>query len=316
MRGHDDSKTKLIWNTNKWDDNQKKFVTVANDAVDKDTRLLGGNLYGGCYNSGHVNGNVIININEDDAAVVPKYAQLSYPWADEILTPVVCDNGKWNEKSIKYDSYHELAYLHPHHFTPDRSVVEKYFSTDSPYFLIRFAKLKAHHDTGIKGISTEIAQRLIDILKPYGRVFISSERELEPQFEPYRIHIKPIDMHHVMAFAELYLGDSQTMAAEAGVLGVPFLRFNDFVGRIGYLRELEDVYHLGFGIKTNEVDKLYDIVGSLIAMEGRREVFQKRRTKMLSDKIDFASFLTWFIEEYPRSKKAFRENRDIQNQFK
>ena len=65
LRWEDDSKTKLIWNTNKWDDNQKKFVTVANDAVDKDTRLLGGNLYGGCYNSGHVNGNVIININED-----------------------------------------------------------------------------------------------------------------------------------------------------------------------------------------------------------------------------------------------------------
>ena len=65
LRWMDDSKTELIWNTNKWDDNQKKFVTVANDAVDKDTRLLGGNLYGGCYNSGHVNGNVIININED-----------------------------------------------------------------------------------------------------------------------------------------------------------------------------------------------------------------------------------------------------------
>jgi hypothetical protein len=254
----------------------------------------------------------VININEDDAAVVPKYAKLSYPWADEILTPVVCDNGRWNEKSVKYNSYHELAYLHPDHFAPDRSVVEKYFRTDSPYFLIRFAKLKAHHDSGIKGISTEIAQRLIDILNPYGRVFISSERELEPQFEPYRIHIKPIDMHHVMAFADLYLGDSQTMAAEAGVLGVPFVRFNDFVGRIGYLRELEEVYQLGYGIKTNEVDKLYETVENLIKMPDRRDVFQRRRERMLSDKINFASFLTWFIEEYPNSKKIFRESPEIQ----
>ena len=31
---------------------------------DKDRRLTGGNIYGGCYNSGHINGNVIININE------------------------------------------------------------------------------------------------------------------------------------------------------------------------------------------------------------------------------------------------------------
>ena len=32
---------------------------------DHSIRLLGGNIYGGCYNSGHVNGNVVININED-----------------------------------------------------------------------------------------------------------------------------------------------------------------------------------------------------------------------------------------------------------
>ena len=258
----------------------------------------------------------VININEDDADVVPKYAKTSYPWADEILTPIVCDNGKWNDKSIKYSGYHELAYLHPSNFTPDRAVVEKYFDTNSPYFLIRFAKLKAHHDSGIKGIDTDIAQHLIDLLSPHGRVFISSERPLEPQFEPYRIHIKPIDMHHVMAFADLYLGDSQTMAAEAGVLGVPFIRFNDFVGRIGYLRELEDVYQLGFGIKTNEVDKLYEAVNSLLSMPDRKAIFQERRNRMLSEKIDFAQFLTWFIESYPESRKTMKENPEYQFNFR
>lgn len=258
----------------------------------------------------------VININEDDAAVVPKYAKFSYPWADEILTPLVCDNGKWNGKSVKYNGYHELAYLHPDNFTPDRAVVGKYFSTDTPYFLIRFAKLKAHHDTGIKGIDADIAQKLIDILLPHGRVFISSERELEARFESYRIHIRPIDMHHVMAFADLYLGDSQTMAAEAGVLGIPFVRFNDFVGRIGYLRELEDVYKLGYGIKTDQVEQLYNTVETLLSMPDRKAVFQKRRMKMLSDKIDFAGFLTWFIEAYPASKSTFRNNPDIQYRFK
>ena len=73
------------------------------------------------------------------------------------------------------------------------------------------------------------------------------------QFEKYRIKINPLDMHHVMAFASLYIGDSQTMAAEAGVLGVPFVRFNDFVGRIGYLRELEDKYRLGFGVHASPI---------------------------------------------------------------
>lgn len=240
----------------------------------------------------------VINVNEDDADVVPLYAKLSYPWATEILAPSVCNCGKWEGKATKYNSYHELAYLHPDNFTPDKSVVEQYFSVDSPYFIMRFAKLKAHHDTGIKGISTEIASKIIEILEPHGRVYITSERELEPQFEKYRIKINPLDMHHVMAFASIYIGDSQTMAAESGVLGVPFVRFNDFVGRIGYLRELEDTYQLGYGIKTYEVDRLYKVIQELISMKDRQQIFLSRRQKMLSEKIDFAKYLCNYIEEY------------------
>ena len=132
------------------------------------------------------------------------------------------------------------------------------------------------------------------------------------QFEKYRIKINPLDMHHVMAFALLYIGDSQTMAAEAGVLGVPFVRFNDFVGRIGYLRELEDKYQLGYGIKASaegSVDALCERVEALVDMkfEVRRSVFQARRQKMLAEKIDCAKFLTYFIEQYPASAEATRK---------
>ena len=137
----------------------------------------------------------------------------------------------------------------------------------------------------------------------------------------------PLDMHHVMAFASLYIGDSQTMAAEAGVLGVPFVRFNDFVGRIGYLRELEDTYELGYGIhatplaanssirradgsaQPSGVEELYKRVEELVAMpsEQRRKVWAERRQTMLSDKIDCAKFLTWFIENYPSSADQTRK---------
>ena len=227
----------------------------------------------------------VISCNEDDAAVVPRFAKMSYPYAKDILTPVVCDNGKWNDKSIKYASYHELAYLHPNNFVPDKRVVEKYFSVEKPYFIIRFAKLSAHHDNGIKGIDVAMAMRLVEILKPYGDIYITSERYLEPQLEPYRIKIDPIDMHHVMAFSSLYIGDSQTMAAEAGVLGVPFVRYNDFVGRIGYLNELENEYHLGYGIKASEegsAEKIYGVVRELLAKPDLNEEWQRRRQKMLS----------------------------------
>ena len=270
-----------------------------------------------------------ISCNEDDAKVVPNFALLSYPPANAILTPVICDNGKWNSKSTTYPSYHELAYLHPNHFSADKNVVEDYgIDTNKPYFILRFASLNAHHDDGIRGINTEIAQYLIDILSPHGQIYITSERELEPQFEPYRIRINPLDMHHVMAFASLYIGDSQTMAAEAGVLGTPFVRFNDFVGRIGYLRELEDVYQLGYGIhatplteestirrndgslQPSGVEALYNAVETLVAMpaEERRTLYATRRENMLSEKIDYAKFLTWFIENYPQSQQQTREN--------
>lgn len=273
-----------------------------------------------------------VNTGEDDADVVPAFGKIAGPFIQCLVTPTTCNTGKSETKSSKYPGYHELAYLHPNHFTPLREVVEGYgIDVEKPYFVLRFASLNAHHDSGIKGINTEVAQRLVDILSPHGRIYITSERPLEPQFEQYRIHINPLDMHHVMAFASLYIGDSQTMAAEAGVLGVPFVRFNDFVGRIGYLRELEDVYELGYGIhatplaanssirradgsaQPSGVEALYKTVERLVAMpaEERRVTFQQRREKMLSDKIDCAKFLTYFIENYPESvaknKKADKE---------
>ena len=263
-----------------------------------------------------------INIGEDDAAVVMKYIKKIEPYVGVRLTPDCCNNGPIEPKSIHFSGYYKTAYLRSGYFMPDSSVVESYNINDTkPYFIIRFSALNAHHDVGIKGINTEIAERLVKILEPHGQIYITSERPLEPQFEKYRIMINPLDMHHVMAFASLYIGDSQTMAAEAGVLGVPFVRFNDFVGRIGYLRELEDVYELGYGIHATSlaedspirradgseqpsgVEALYKTVEQLVAMpaEERKATFAARRQKMLADKIDCAKFLTWFIENYPQS---------------
>lgn len=271
---------------------------------------------------------------EDDAKVIPNYVRCTAPFLYENcirLCPIICGSDRMEKYTVHYPSYHELAYLHPNHFVANKMIVEEYgIDTSKPYFVMRFASLKAHHDDGIKGINTEIAQRLIDILSPHGQIYITSERELEPQFEPYRIRINPLDMHHVMAFASLYIGDSQTMAAEAGVLGTPFVRFNDFVGRIGYLRELEDVYELGYGVhatpltedspirrndgilQPNGTDALYRVVEQLVAMPAaeRKPLFAKRREKMLSEKIDYAKYLTWFIENYPKSQVLSKEKQN------
>lgn len=257
-----------------------------------------------------------IIVNEDDFDIVKKTVDLGYPHASHIVCPIVCRTGRFTAKCVQYHGYHELAYLHPNHFTPDDKIVEKYFSVIEPYFVIRFAKLSAHHDEGIRGINAEIAKKIINKLLPYGKVYITSERALDPELDKYRIKIDPLDMHHVMAFAQLYIGDSQTMAAEAGVLGVPFIRFNDFVGRISYLDELENKYHLGYGIQATYPDSLLLKVDELVKMEKRNEVFQERRNLMLNDKVDYAKFLTWFVDSYPGSVSIMKENPDYQYKFK
>ncbi len=60
----------LEWNTKVWDETSESFEDTDvgygdNTSADHDRRLIGGNVYGGCYNTGHVNGNVVININSD-----------------------------------------------------------------------------------------------------------------------------------------------------------------------------------------------------------------------------------------------------------
>ena len=242
-----------------------------------------------------------INVNEDDADVVPLYAKLAYPWATCILAPSVCSTGKWGKKTIVYKGYHELAYLHPNNFKPNENILKKYCLNEEPFVMLRFSKLNAYHDEKKKGINSELANGLIKLLKPHGNVFITSEKNLDKELQPFRLAINPIDIHHILYYANIFIGDSQTMAAEAGVLGTPFIRFNDFVGRISYLDELENKYKLGFGIKPDNPNGLIEKTKELMQTDGLREVFYKRRMKMLKDKIDVTEFFTWFIEGYPKS---------------
>ncbi len=68
-RWADDSKTALVWNVI---DGEGEPTTVPTALpaggtptdADKARRLKNGHVYGGCYESGHVDGNVVININE------------------------------------------------------------------------------------------------------------------------------------------------------------------------------------------------------------------------------------------------------------
>lgn len=292
-------------------------------AVMKIVRRERPNLLAGCDGTiayvGRLLGLPSIGFTEDDYSIIKLYADIFFPVYNKVIIPYVCDAGKWNNKKIGYAGYQKLTYLHPNYFTPDKKVVEKYFPVDeSPYYIIRFAKLSAHHDVGVNGFSREVAQRVIDMLKAKGRVFITSETELPQEFEPYRLRINPLDIHHLLAFASLYIGDSQSMAVEACMLGTPCLRFNDFVGKkkISVLEELEHVYQLTNGISSHDAEQLYSKVEEILTMPDARAIYQTRKNKMLADKIDVTKYWTWFIENYPASAVQHEEKSPFWGQFK
>ncbi len=257
-----------------------------------------------------------IVVNEDDYNVVPLFSYSSYPFASTIFTPLSCSVGRWKGKNVAYNGYHELAYLHPKLFIPDNKIVCHLLENVKRFFILRFSNLNAHHDKGKKGIDDGLAKRIITKLENYGKVYITSERELSKDFEKYRIILNPLHIHHALHFADIFIGDSQTMTAEAAVLGTPSIRFNDFVGKLGYLEELEHKYGLTYGIKTSEPEKLFQKIDELLAMPNLKEEWQKRRQKMLSDKIDVTAFMVWFIENYPESVKVMQDNPDYQYRFK
>jgi len=54
----------------------------------------------------------------------------------------------------------------------------------------------------------------------------------------------------------------------------------------------------------------------LVNTENLKAIFAKRRREMLRDKIDVASFMTWFLENYPESVRTMRADSDYQYNFR
>lgn len=236
---------------------------------------------------------------EDDAAVVPFFARVAYPLANWIVTPACLAHESYGPRHLTYPGYHELAYLHPAHYRPDPSSLDRLgLRRDEPFFVVRLVALRGHHDAAARGIAPELARRLVALLARHGRVLITSETTLDPELEPYRFPLSADRLHDVLAFAALCVGDSQTLIAEAAVLGVPNLRCNSFVGRISYLEELEKRFGLSVGVKVEESERLLETVGAWLKdLPGVRSAFQERRQRMLEACVDVADWQWRMLRE-------------------
>lgn len=237
--------------------------------------------------------------DDDDDAAEPLIVRYGHPLTDTVLTPD-CIQRK-TKHAVYYAGTHELAYLHPNRFTPNPSVLQHAGIREGErFFIMRFVALKGHHDIGQQGLTMEQKKALVELLKPHGRIIITSERTIEPEFEPYRLPVPPEEIHSLMAYSSMFLGDSQTMTSEAAVLGVPALKCNTFAGRLSVPNMLEQKYGLSYAYQPSQFEEMYHHIEQLLARdpEKLKNEWQVKRQRMLSEMIDPTEFFVQYIEQH------------------
>jgi predicted glycosyltransferase len=218
--------------------------------------------------------------------------KLSFSLSRHVVMPTCFDHevgGSWKNQ-IHYPGYHELAYLAPRYLTKKIEPENK--------FLVRFVGWQAGHDIGEKGLSIDQKIEIVNILKNFGFVHITSEAPLPDEIAEFACKIPPSEIHDFMVSCKMIVGESATMASEAACMGIPAI-FISNTGR-GYTTEQDKKYSL---IKHYQLKQWNEIVLTMKewASQDLRNEWQERRRNMLKDKIDVTAWMVDLIENYPDS---------------
>ena len=219
-------------------------------------------------------------------------------------------------KQIRFDANTELFYLHPNRFKPVNNVENLLgIQPGEPYVIMRFVNWGAYHDKGLSGFTDENKMRAVESFSKFAKVYISSENEIPRQLEKYKINIPVEKIHDVLTHANLFFGESATMATESALLGTPAIFMNEnWFGSTGEAEE----YGLLFSFRSSsksQTDAISKGVELLSDPKIKREI-QQNRASYLKNKIDVTAFMVWFIENYPESYKIMRENPEYQYKFR
>jgi hypothetical protein len=224
-------------------------------------------------------------------------------FASKICTST-CFKGDFGKKQIRYDGYHELAYLHPNNFTPNPAVLDEVgLSQEEPFFIIRFVSWGATHDLGQCGITDKIS--FVKKIAQYGRVIITSEKPLPPELDPYILKVAPEKLHDLLYFATLTISEGATTASESAVLGTHAVYINSL--RAGSLDEQESKYHLLFTFSDRATmdERSINKIIELINEPDIRTKGKKKREILLNEKIDVTGFMISL------SEKSILHNKEI-----
>ncbi|WP_235270552.1 DUF354 domain-containing protein [Methanosarcina mazei] len=202
-------------------------------------------------------------------------------------------------KQERFNGYYELAYLHPNYFKPNPEIPKKY-DLDK-YIIIRLSALAAHHDinaTGMHFKTEEELQEYIDQLKKYGEIVIFSETAHWQTIEKYQLKNNPKDLHDLIYFSSLCIGEGATMASEAAILGTPSIYVSNT--QRGYLNELEKKYGLVYTVQKRDegLQKAIEILEN----KSFKSEWNLKRDRMLSEKTDVVEFVVKSIETYASTK--------------
>ncbi len=219
------------------------------------------------------------------------------PFTDIILTPEVLPKDL-GPKQVRYNGYHEIAYLHPSYFTPDPGIRSWLgVKEDEEYAIIRFISWNASHDVGHKGLSGEDKVRLVKKLAQRMRVFITSERGVSDELKPYCLQMPPDKFHHVLNYASIVISEGTTTATEAGILGTPCVYISTFVDP-----NCQEMEQFGLVFNTSESGKVFDMVDKVL--EENREVYRERAKVFLDTKVDVTRFYYEFITQRYNKKSV------------
>ena len=129
-----------------------------------------------------------------------------------------------NSKTIKYNGFKELAYLHPNLFSGNIKYLDQYGLTENNYVFIRdISSISLNytnkHDTTIF--------KIIDYVKQHNlKIVLSLEDNcLKKFFESDCLILnEPVsDIYSLMKYSKFVISSGDTMAREASILGVPSL---------------------------------------------------------------------------------------------
>lgn len=226
-----------------------------------------------------------------------KLGLLSYiPFADHIVTPS-CFLKDFGKKHIRYESFHELAYLHPKYFKADEEVLKEFgIKNGERFFVIRKISSDAIEDRGQQNLDYITLKQIVDLLNKYGKVLISAEQKIDKYFNKHLIKANAEHIHSLLYYADIFVGDSLTMFTEAAVLGTPAVCISSESYIAGNFNDICDKYQLGY--RYDNYNAAVTKIKNLVVSNDLKEQWSKKRNNYLNDMIDPTAFWAEFIESY------------------